>query len=124
MTASTPTTIVLIHGLWMTPLSWEKWIKRFSNKGHTAIAPGWPGVGDDIQALRKDPSGLRADSSKLAFHSRASSMPIRKGATRDGLPISITAMIRQQRVMRADSARAAIAVIFSRATFNTSGTSG
>jgi hypothetical protein len=23
-----PDTIVLIHGLWMTPLSWEHWIDR------------------------------------------------------------------------------------------------
>ena len=22
-------TIVLIHGLWMTPLSWEHWIERY-----------------------------------------------------------------------------------------------
>ena len=66
MTESTPApaSIVLVHGLWMTPLSWEKWIKRFSTKGHTAIAPGWPGVGDDIQALRKDPSGLAGLSIK------------------------------------------------------------
>ncbi len=66
MTESAPSTasIVLIHGLWVTPLSWEKWIKRFSTKGHTAIAPGWPGVEGDIQALRKDPSGLAGLSIK------------------------------------------------------------
>src|SRR5229473_2179360 len=51
MTESTtgPASIVLIHGLWMTPLSWGKWTKRFSSKGYTAIAPAWPGVeGGDI----------------------------------------------------------------------------
>ena len=24
-----PNTIVLIHGLWMTPLSWERWVDRY-----------------------------------------------------------------------------------------------
>jgi hypothetical protein len=30
---SAPNTIVLIHGLWMTPLSWEHWIERYSARG-------------------------------------------------------------------------------------------
>ena len=25
----TPDTIVLIHGLWTTPLSWEHWVERY-----------------------------------------------------------------------------------------------
>jgi pimeloyl-ACP methyl ester carboxylesterase len=32
-------TIVLIHGLWMTPLSWEGWNTRFTDAGHTVLAP-------------------------------------------------------------------------------------
>ena len=28
-----PDTIVLIHGLFMTALSWEKWVERYSSKG-------------------------------------------------------------------------------------------
>ena len=39
---SGPDTIVLIHGLWMTPLSWEKWIERFEARGYKVIAPSWP----------------------------------------------------------------------------------
>ena len=30
---TTPDTIVLIHGLWMTPRSWEHWIERYSERG-------------------------------------------------------------------------------------------
>jgi hypothetical protein len=28
-----PRIIVLIHGLWMTPLSWEHWVDRFEARG-------------------------------------------------------------------------------------------
>jgi pimeloyl-ACP methyl ester carboxylesterase len=51
-------TIVLIHGLWMTPLSWEKWIDRYQQAGHEVIAPAWPGMEGDIDELRADPSAI------------------------------------------------------------------
>jgi hypothetical protein len=35
--SSTGETVVLIHGLWMTPRSWEKWVERFEGRGQ-AIA--------------------------------------------------------------------------------------
>ena len=51
--------IVLIHGLWMTPLSWQGWKERFESRGHNVLAPGWPGIDDrDVQAIREDPSAL------------------------------------------------------------------
>jgi len=56
MTAKPP--IVLIHGLWMTPLSWEHWVERYSARGHEVLAPAWPGLDRDPQALREDPSGI------------------------------------------------------------------
>lgn len=51
-------TIVLIHGLWMTPLSWEHWKSRYEAAGYTVLAPPWPGVDGSVQALRSDPSPL------------------------------------------------------------------
>jgi pimeloyl-ACP methyl ester carboxylesterase len=47
-------TIVLIHGLWMTPLSWEKWEERFVAAGHTVVAPAWPGFDRSIEEIRRD----------------------------------------------------------------------
>jgi pimeloyl-ACP methyl ester carboxylesterase len=47
-------TIVLIHGLWMTPLSWEGWSARFSEQGHTVLAPAWPGFDRPIEEVRRD----------------------------------------------------------------------
>jgi pimeloyl-ACP methyl ester carboxylesterase len=52
---ATPRTVVLIHGLFMSALSWEKWVERYTNKGYKVIAKSWPGM-DDIAALRNDPS--------------------------------------------------------------------
>ena len=40
MTAENPTnstapdTIVLIHGLWVTPRSWEKWVEHYEDRGY------------------------------------------------------------------------------------------
>ena len=56
---STKQTIVLIHGLWMTPTSWDTWAERFRAQGHTVIVPGWPGIDDRTVAdIRRDPSNL------------------------------------------------------------------
>ncbi|MET0930106.1 MAG: alpha/beta hydrolase [Aeromicrobium sp.] len=51
-------TIVLIHGLWMTPKSWDGWKARYEQAGYTVVVPAWPGVTDDIEGLRKDSSVL------------------------------------------------------------------
>jgi pimeloyl-ACP methyl ester carboxylesterase len=47
-------TIVLIHGLWMTPLSWEHWVERYEAAGHRVLAPAWPGFDRDIEDVRRD----------------------------------------------------------------------
>jgi pimeloyl-ACP methyl ester carboxylesterase len=53
-TTSSATPIVLVHGLWMTPLSWEHWIARFESAGHRVLAPAWPGFDRDIEDVRRD----------------------------------------------------------------------
>ena len=52
------TTTVLINGLWMTALSWEYWVKHYSDKGYCVIAANWPGMEDGIEQLRRDPSSF------------------------------------------------------------------
>jgi len=52
-------TIVLIHGLWLTPKSWNGWIERFQRAGHNVVAPAWPGLSGDIESIRRDPSALK-----------------------------------------------------------------
>ena len=55
-----PDTIVLIHGLWMTPRSWEHWIARYESRGYTVVAPAYPGLEVEVEALRADPSPIEA----------------------------------------------------------------
>jgi len=56
--ASKPT-IVLVHGLWLTPRSWEGWIDRYQKAGYNVLAPSWPGLEGEVEAIRKDPSALK-----------------------------------------------------------------
>lgn len=55
--ASTPP-IVLIHGLWLTPRSWEGWKERFESRGHRVLAPAWPRMLGEVEDIRRDPSPL------------------------------------------------------------------
>ena len=51
-------TIVLIHGLWLTPRSWEGWKARFEERGYEVLAPAWPRMEGEVEAIRRDPSVL------------------------------------------------------------------
>jgi alpha-beta hydrolase superfamily lysophospholipase len=57
-TNAAPDTVVLIHGLWMTALSWEHWVERYESDGFTVIARSWPGMEGDVEALRSDTSEI------------------------------------------------------------------
>lgn len=52
---SRPDTVVLVHGLWMTPRSWEHWVSYYEAKGLTVLAPAYPGFEVEVEALREDP---------------------------------------------------------------------
>jgi len=51
-------TILLIHGLWVTPSSWSKFQRHYENLGYNVIASPWPGINKNVAAMRRDPSGL------------------------------------------------------------------
>jgi pimeloyl-ACP methyl ester carboxylesterase len=53
-----PDTIVLIHGFWVTPRSWEHWITRYQNQGYRVLAPAYPGFEVEVEALNRDPSPI------------------------------------------------------------------
>jgi pimeloyl-ACP methyl ester carboxylesterase len=42
----------------MTALSWENWIKRYTDKGYRVLAKSWPGMDIGIDELRRDPSPI------------------------------------------------------------------
>jgi pimeloyl-ACP methyl ester carboxylesterase len=53
-----PDTIVLIHGFWVTPRSWEQWIAYYERKGFRVLAPAYPGFEVEVEALRDDPTPI------------------------------------------------------------------
>jgi pimeloyl-ACP methyl ester carboxylesterase len=57
-TNGAPDTIVLIHGFWVTPRSWEDWIAHYENKGYRVLAPAYPGFEVEVEALNADPTPI------------------------------------------------------------------
>jgi pimeloyl-ACP methyl ester carboxylesterase len=55
---SAPDTIVLVHGFWMTPRSWEDWKARYEARGFRVLTPGYPGFDVEVEALNADPTPI------------------------------------------------------------------
>jgi pimeloyl-ACP methyl ester carboxylesterase len=51
-------TIVLVHGFWVTPRSWEHWITHYEAKGFRVLAPGYPGFEVEVESLNADPEPI------------------------------------------------------------------
>ena len=47
-----PDTVVLIHGLWLTPDTWQPWVARFESTGMKVLAPAWPGMEGEVDEVR------------------------------------------------------------------------
>ena len=66
---TSPGTILFIHGLWMTPRSWENWAARYEGRGYKVIAPSWPGLEGEVEALNRDSTPLtKLDVPKIVDH--------------------------------------------------------
>lgn len=64
-----PTTVVLVHGLWMTPRSWENWVPYLEQQGYRVLTPGYPGFEVEVEALRADPTSIAdADITETLDH--------------------------------------------------------
>ncbi len=55
-------TIVLIHGLWVTPRSWEKFQGYYETRGYRVLAPAWPGIRGEVEDMRRNPSNFNGTS--------------------------------------------------------------
>ena len=60
MSTTAPDTIVLVHGFWVTPRSWEEWIAHYESRGYRVLAPGYPGFEVEVESLVADPSPIEA----------------------------------------------------------------
>lgn len=55
MPANQPDTIVLVHGLWMTPRSWDHWRTYYEANGFRVLTPAYPGFEVEVEELRAHP---------------------------------------------------------------------
>jgi pimeloyl-ACP methyl ester carboxylesterase len=55
---SAPDTIVLIHGFWVTPRSWEHWKTHYEGRGFRVLTPAYPGFEAEVEALNADPTPI------------------------------------------------------------------
>jgi non-heme chloroperoxidase len=56
--ASGRTPIVLIHGLWLLPSSWNDWVEYFEQEGYAGVTPDWPGDPETVEVARAEPEVL------------------------------------------------------------------
>lgn len=55
---SAPDTIVLIHGFWVTPRSWEQWAAHYEKRGYRVLTPAYPGFEVEVESLNADPAPI------------------------------------------------------------------
>jgi pimeloyl-ACP methyl ester carboxylesterase len=46
---------VFVHGLWLLPSSWDRWLTVFRDAGYAPIAPGWPEDPSTVQEADEHP---------------------------------------------------------------------
>jgi non-heme chloroperoxidase len=56
--ASGNTPVVLIHGLWLLPSSWNNWVEFFDQEGYAGLTPDWPDDPETIEVARAEPEIL------------------------------------------------------------------
>jgi len=53
--ASGATPVVFVHGLWLLPSSWDRWVTLFEAAGYVALTPGWPDDPETVAEAREHP---------------------------------------------------------------------
>jgi pimeloyl-ACP methyl ester carboxylesterase len=63
------TPIVLIHGLWLLPSSWDNWVEYFEQEGYAGVTPDWPDDPETVEVARAEPEVLAKKNLKqIADH--------------------------------------------------------
>jgi non-heme chloroperoxidase len=52
------TPVVLIHGLWLLPSSWDNWVGFFEEDGYAGLTPDWPDDPETVEVARAEPEIL------------------------------------------------------------------
>ena len=56
--ASNATPVVFVHGLWVLPSSWDRWVTLFEEAGYVALTPDWPDDPETVEEARAHPDVL------------------------------------------------------------------
>src|SRR4051812_36603159 len=56
--ATSATPVVFVHGLWLLPSSWDKWVTLFEEAGYVALTPAWPDDPETVEEARAKPDVL------------------------------------------------------------------
>jgi non-heme chloroperoxidase len=49
------TPVVFVHGLWLLPSSWDRWVAHFEAAGYSAVEAGWPDDPDTVEQAKEHP---------------------------------------------------------------------
>ena len=47
-----------MHGLWLLPSSWDRWVTLFEEAGFVGVTPGWPDDPETVVEAREHPEAL------------------------------------------------------------------
>jgi non-heme chloroperoxidase len=47
--------VVFIHGLWLLPSSWDRWMTVFAEAGYATVNPGWPDDPETVEEANAHP---------------------------------------------------------------------
>ena len=53
--ASNATPVVFVHGLWLLPSSWDRWVTLFEEAGYVGVTPGWPDDPNTVAEAKEHP---------------------------------------------------------------------
>ena len=53
--ATRATPVVFVHGLWLLPSSWDRWVTLFEEAGYVGVTPGWPDDPETVTEARDHP---------------------------------------------------------------------
>ena len=53
--ATSATPVVFVHGLWLLPSSWDRWVTLFEEAGYVGVTPGWPDDPETVAEARERP---------------------------------------------------------------------
>jgi pimeloyl-ACP methyl ester carboxylesterase len=67
--ASSATPVVFVHGLWLLPSSWDRWVTLFESAGYVGLTPSWPDDPETVEEARANPEVLaRKTLKQIADH--------------------------------------------------------